>query len=391
MTEGGWWNGFRDGRRLPPHAKPDMISLMQNRRVLFFLPFLMGLITLGCEKLEVTVFRARKGLVESTVTSVEAGVVEPWRKASLAASVSGRIVRVYHEEGDRVSAGEPLVELENDLERLRVEESAKDLDRLRRVRDDLVTQEQLDRADFAYRRAQVDHERTNVRATFAGVVAKTNARLGEMVFGSMALAMGTGRGGSDPLVYLIDDSRLFVEAEIDESDLFRVSLDQPVKVSLGGIERTTLQAKVISISPTVSTQEGESRTAKIKSEIVRSHPHPDGSSLAASGDGPPAQQVPLIRVGMSADIEILVGKAEDVLQIPTTAILERGEDKHVFVVRGSKVFRQPITVGIGNWDMTEVRSGLSEGDLVVLPTDAKLLTEGLDVKFVIGTSRQSAR
>lgn len=364
---------------------------MRNSRGPFFLLFLTGVATFGCEKPEVTVFRAQKGLVESTVTSVEAGVVEPWRKASLAASVSGRIVRVYHEEGDRVAVGEPLVELENDLERLRVEESAKDLDRLRKVRDDLITQEQLDRADFAYRRAQVDYERTNVRAIFAGVVAKTNARVGEMAFGSMALAMGTARGGSDPLVYLIDDSRLFVEAEIDESDLFRVSLEQPVKVSLGGLERTALQAKVISISPTVSTQEGESRTAKIKSEIVRSPPPSDDSSLAASGDGPPAQQVPLIRVGMSADIEILVGKAEDVLHIPTTAILERGEEKHVFVVRDGKLSRQPIMVGIGNWDMTEVRSGLSEGDLVVLPTDAKLLNEGLDVNFVIGASRQSAK
>ena len=347
----------------------------------------------GCEKPAVTVFRVEKGSVENTVTSVEAGIVEPWRKSNLAAPVSGRIVRVHHEEGDRVAAGESLVELENDLERLRVDETARELDRLKKMKEDITPQEQLDRADFAHRRAQVDYERTFVRATFAGVVAKTSARVGEMTFGSMALAMGTSRGGSDPLVYLVDDTRLYVEAEIDESDVFRVRLDQPVKVSLGGIERTALQAKVISISPTVSTQEGESRTAKIKSEIVRG-PLPSslsGDGSVSVGDGVPERCAPLILVGMSADIEILVGKAEMVLRIPTPAILERGEEKHVVVVRGGKLERRAITVGIGNWDMTEVRSGLAEGDLVVLPTDPGLLTDGLEVKTVPDASRQVAK
>jgi len=348
--------------------------------------------SVSCEKPQVTVVRVDRGAVESTVTSVEAGVIEPWQKASLAAPVSGRIVRVHHVEGDRVSAGEPLIELENDLERLRVEETRKELERLQKIKDKLVTDVELDRAQFAHDRAKIDYERTFVRATFSGVVAEMNARVGEMTFGSMGFALGASKAGQEPLVYIVDDSRPYVEAEIDESDVFRVRVGQPVKVSVGGVERVALQARILSISPTVSTQEAESRTARVKAEIVLPAPS-NGSGGDGSGEGvkPVLAGAASIRVGMSADIEVLVDRLEDVLRVPTTAVLERGDAKHVFVARNGILERRSITVGLGNWDMTEVRSGLSEGDLVVLPTNASLLVEGKAVEAVMRSAREAPR
>ena len=361
----------------------------------------------GCERLEVTVVRVDRGPVESTVTSVEAGVVDPLQKASLASPVSGRIVRVNHAEGDRVEAGEVLVELENDLEKLRVEETGRELERLTKMKDDIATEEQIDRADFAHRRAKVDYERTFIRATFRGIVAEINARVGEMTFGSMALALGAGKGGQDSLVYLVDDTKLYVKAEIDESDVHRVKPGQEAKVTLSGMDRSALKAGVISISPAVSTQEGESRTAEVKVELLAScqpapgnggsghrraeNLAPEQPSGSASPGGPPPDEPPLVLVGMSADLEILVGRVDEVLRVPTTAILERGEEKHVFVVRDGKLSKQPITLGIGNWDMTEVRSGLALGDLVVMPTDVKLLTDGRGVKARVDESPPGVR
>jgi multidrug efflux pump subunit AcrA (membrane-fusion protein) len=350
-------------------------------------------VVLGCEKQEVTVAVVDRGAVESTVTSVEAGVVEPLHKASLASPVSGRIVRVHHLEGDRVRAGEPLVELENALERLGVEEKARELERLKQIKDDVTPAEQLDRADFAHRRAVVDYERTIIRATFDGIVADVNARVGEMTFGSMALALGVGKGSQDQLIYVVDDSKLFVKAEIDESDVFRVKPGQPVKVTLGGLDRSTIKATVVSISPVVSTREGESRTAEVKAEIQKEDCEApgDGAGRIREGELPERDRRSFVLVGMSADIEVLVGRVEDVVRVPTTAILERGDEKHVFVVRGGKLARQPITAGLGNWDMTEVRSGLLPGDQVVLPTDVKVLVDGREVTAVTETYRPVTR
>lgn len=341
--------------------------------------------------------RVDRGPVESTVTSVEAGVVEPLHKASLASAVSGRIVRVNVKEGDHVGAGTVLVELENDTEKLRVDETAKDLERLKSMID-VATPEQVEHAEFAHRRANVDYERTFIRATFPGIIAEVNARVGEVTYGSFAIALGAlNKGTQERLIYVVDDSILYVEAEIDESDVFKVKPGQPAKVTLGGIERRTFKAKVATISPVVSTREGESRTAKVKVALEIS----EGALAAAAyggktakemspaalysapgdGGGPkPENDPPDLLVGMSADLEILVDRVEDVVRVPTSVIIERGEEKSVFLIREGILARQKIMTGLGNWEMTEVRSGISPGDVVVVPANVKLLQEGQAVK-----------
>lgn len=337
--------------------------------------------TSSCERPGVTVVTVSKGPVESTVTSVEAGIVEPERKASLAAVVSGRICRIYIRERERVVEGAPLVELENDLERLRVEESERELGRLRKIEQDLVTQERIDSVDYALRRARVDYERTFIRAPFPGIIADLNARLGEMTFGSMALAIGASMQRQEPLVYLVDDSHVYVEAEIDEADVHQVAPGQPVKITFGGLYKKRRDGRVVYIAPVVSTQEGESRTATVRVEVMPEESAPaSGAAELGSGEGYPDEAPSALIVGMSADVEILVSRVESVIRVPTSVILERGDEKYVYRVEGETLVRRAVDVGLGNWEWTEVRSGLEEGQLVAEPTDLKRLADGLKVK-----------
>jgi HlyD family secretion protein len=352
---------------------------------------------IGCERLPVNVVRVDRGPVESTVTSVEAGVVEPLEKASLASPVSGRIVRVHKREGDRVAAGEAIVELENELEKIRVEEAALELKRLQDLKDVDTSEHRLNLAEFAHRRARADYERTIIRATFPGIVAELNARLGEMTFGAMAgFSLTRGPEGDDSrLVYIVDDSQLFVEAQIDESDVFRVKVGQPVKVSLGGIDRRVVRGRTVSISPTVSTQEGESRTAEVKVELLEgAYPPPENGGARSGGDIAPAAHTEppaAITIGMSADIEILVDRVEDAVRVPTPALLERGADKYVYLVREDRLVRRQVTVGIGNWDRHQVLSGVEPGDLIVLPTDASQLREGVLVAATVEEAQEAGK
>ena len=349
------------------------------------LPPALLAVLLGCEKTPVHVIRAELGPVESTVTSVEAGVVEPLRKAVLAPPVSGRIQRIHCAEGDRVAAGQVLLELENDIERLRLEQTERELERLRGI-SEISIEEEIERARFANDRAKVDYDRTKVRAPFPGIVAELNARLGEMTYGSFGLAAAGGLGEQEPLVYLVDDSQLFVEAEIDEADVFRVEMGQRATITLGGIDRKKIQGRVRFLSPVVSTREGESRTAEVRVELDR-----PVASVPPGGNGAPADGAGASRengwggvlVGMSADIEVLVERNENVLRIPTPAIIERGDDRHVQVVEGDRVARRRILAGLGNWEWTEVREGLAAGDLVIAVTEGKWLEEGQRVKAVL--------
>jgi multidrug efflux pump subunit AcrA (membrane-fusion protein) len=388
------------------------------------------------------------------VTSVEAGIVEPERKAKLASPVAGRIVRVLFSEGQRVREGEALVELENDTEKVRLEETAKELERVRGL-GTVSSADQLDRASFAHRQAQVAYERTFVRAPFDGLIADLNARPGEVTYGSLAIAFNAGKAAEEPLVYMVDDSRLYVEAEIDELDVFRVRVGQETMIRVGSVDRRSVPGRVVSLSSTVSTTEGESRTAEVKAEILRGQEkagtaargrvgeasgeargearretkaeargdavgpagadpvdreegaalpreavfHESGPAAAGGGgiadgngsahEGPTSAGAPAgapaddaILVGMSADVEIIVDRASDVLRVPTAAILERGAESYVFVLSGDRLVRRVITVGLANWELTQVLGGLVEGDLVVLPAESKSLRDGAVARVV---------
>jgi HlyD family secretion protein len=86
---------------------------------------------------------------------------------------------------------------------------------------------------------------------------------------------------------------------------------------------------------------------------------------------------------MSVDLEILVDRIEDAVRVPTMVILERGADKYVHVIEAGRLRRRSVTTGAGNWEWTEVTSGLTPGDLVILPTESKLLREGLKVNATL--------
>ena len=107
-----------------------------------------------------------------------------------------------------------------------------------------------------------------------------------MTYGSFGLAAAGGLGEQEPLVYLVDDSQLFVEAEIDEADVFRVQTGQRATITLGGIDQKKIQGRVRFLSPVVSTREGESRTAEVRVELdrpVASVP-PGGNGVPGNGD-----------------------------------------------------------------------------------------------------------
>jgi hypothetical protein len=91
---------------------------------------------------------------------------------------------------------------------------------------------------------------------------------------------------------------------------------------------------------------------------------------------------------MSADIEVVVQRVEKALHVPTLTVLEGEEGKTVFVVLGGKLERRAIQVGSSNWERTEVREGVREGDLVVVPTDRRALSEGKEVRAEVREERR---
>jgi HlyD family secretion protein len=93
---------------------------------------------------------------------------------------------------------------------------------------------------------------------------------------------------------------------------------------------------------------------------------------------PPAD--PPLLAGYSADVEIIVDRRQDVPRIPTAAIRAEGGVLVLDPTTGLLVERGIIETGLGNWDQTEVTSGLKPGELVVLSLDREGVEPGAPAK-----------
>lgn len=338
-----------------------------------------------------------RGRVERSVSNTRAGTVNACRRAKLAPAAGGQIVALPVREGDRVRAGQVLLELWNEdaaaqarvaeeqasTARLRHEEAClraevagRDAERARRLRGDgLIPEEQFDRAQSAGKslraacqatRAEVEQSearialaraqltRTVLRAPFAGVVATVSGELGEF-------AMPSPPGiPTPPAIDLIDDSCLYVTAPIDEVDAAHLRVGQRGLITLDAFPGKRFAGHVRRVAPYVLDLEKQARTVDV--EVAFDDP----------------REVQALLVGYSADVEIRLDVREGVLRVPTQALLD-GTRVLVYTGNPGTLEERRPELGISNWEFTEVRAGLKEGDRVVVSSERKGVAPGAHV------------
>ncbi|WP_374682484.1 efflux RND transporter periplasmic adaptor subunit [Accumulibacter sp.] len=329
------------------------------------------------------VFREiERGLVESTIANTRAGTIEACQRTKLSTITGGRIEVLAVREGDRVEKGQLLMKLWNDDQqaqrawyatqvataRQRVNEACtvaanaeREAERQASLRaKGFVSQAKEDsarseaqarsagcaaaradvvQAEARVRLTRVEEGRTVLYAPFAGTVAKIVGEVGEY---STPSPPGVP---TPPAIDLIDDSCLYVKAPMDEVDAPRIAAGQPVRISLDALPRQSFPGKVKRVAPYVSALEKQARTVDIE----------------ATFDDPTAPGKLL--VGYSADIEVILDVRENVVRVPTSALLEGGR---VLVAGGDgRLEERKVKTGLANWEFAEVLAGLAPGDRVV--------------------------
>lgn len=333
------------------------------------------------------------GRVEATVSNTRSGTVKACRRARLAPAIGGQIDELSVREGNRVEEGQVLLVLWNeDLEAevklaesegatsrakadeacLLAEEAQRDADRLVELRkQDLVSEADFDQAvtkasalranceaawasvrmsaaRLLFARARLD--RTILRAPFAGTVAEVNGELGEFVTPSP-----TGIA-TLPVVDLIDTSCLYVSAPIDEVDATAIRTGMEARITLDAFPKTNFKGVVRRIAPYVLELEKQARTVEVETVF---EDLPGNNELLS---------------GYSADVEIILDVRNDVLRIPTEAVLE---GSRVLVCRADGLIEErTIETGLSNWQLTEVVSGLESGELVITSVDREGIRPG---------------
>ena len=349
------------------------------------------------EPVRVVLKTVETGRVESTVTNTRAGTVQACRRARLAPAAGGQIAKLPIHEGDRVKAGQVLLEMWNEdltaqlhhaqrqveASRARADEACvtaevaeHEAERLTKLhRQKLTSEENMDRAvgEAKARRAacraakvntevseaQIDIanallERTLLRAPFDGTVAEVNGELGEFVTPS-PIGISTL-----PAIDLIDNSCLYISAPIDEVDAPAIRTGMKARISLDAVPDKKFEASVRRIAPYVLDREKQARTVDIEAIFTN------------------IEDTVRLLPGYSADVEVILAIKENVPRIPTEAIQE---NNLVLVYQKSDgtLKQKKITTGISNWVYTEVTSGLKAGDQITTSVDRENVVDGASV------------
>ena len=323
-----------------------------------------------------------RGKVESSIANTRAGTVDACQRTKLSTIMGGRIEILAVKEGDRVQKGQLLMKLWNDDQqaqstlalaqvvtaRQRVTEACAQAANAEReaVRQSSLrekgfvsgSKEESARTEAQARRASCNAAKADV-AQFEAKVAATRVEQGRTVLyapfdGTIAKIVGEVGEYSTPsppgvqtppAIDLIDDSCLYITAPMDEVDAPKISAGQPVRISLDALPKQSFPGKVKRVAPYVSAVEKQARTVDI--EATFDHPEAPGKLL----------------VGYSADVEVILNVRDDVVRVPTSALLEGG--RVLVAAADGKLEERTIKTGLANWEFTEVLDGLTAGDKVV--------------------------
>ena len=315
------------------------------------------------ELTSVTVLEVRP---ETFIHSFEAlGKVEADRSVNLLPEMGGQIKRVLVSEGERVVAGQTLIELDNSVLRSSLDEVKKSLSLATTL---FEKQERLWKqgigSEVQYLQAKTNKESleqriqtvqnqlamSRVKAPFAGTVDEMNAKEGEFAAPGMAL----GR--------LISTGKASVTADIPESYSNVVGKGQKVDLFFPSINKT-LEARVTQVSDYINP---DNRSYKVY------------VNLPATGEYKP---------NMLAKVKVRDYEADQALSVPAALVQQdMSGNNFVFVWKLVKdgigsVEKRAVEVGKNNGEQVEIKSGLVLGETLV-DKGARTVRDGQSVKVM---------
>jgi len=331
------------------------------------------------------------------------GYIVPQLESEISARVSGRLAWLGVDEGSRVKKGAVIARLDNDdlaaqvaeaqaeiarskagLEQARASlwEAGREQDRQRNLlAQGITTQADFDSAQRAHDVAaagltageaavraaearltltQANYDKTIIRAPFDGVVTKKSAEVGEMV----AAGAFTGQPTGGAIVTLADFATLEMEADINESNLSKVSIGQAALVSVDAVPDRRYRGTLHRFVPAADRQKGIVQ-AKVRLLDPDDRLVPDMSARV---------------VFLSREVDSAEVAAPPQLFVPSSAVGLEGSAPYVLVVRDDRAARVPVTLGESRGDLRRVVSGL-RGDETVIVEGVGALTDGARVRI----------
>ncbi len=196
-----------------------------------------------------------------------------------------------------------------------------------------TAQASLDNAQNTVDQAKQNIVAASLYAPFDGVISVMNYAVGDSASGTVAT--------------IVDLSKLQVKVTVAEVDIAKIKVGQKATMTADAVSGATYTATVAYMGPVGTVTSGV-----VNFTVVLDVDNPDGT----------------LRPGMTANLGIITEKTENVLLVPSRCVSTKNSQKTVSVIRQGKAVQTPVTVGVSNDTMVEIKSGLSEGDIVVVNT-----------------------
>ena len=329
------------------------------------------------EIIEVSIFSV-KSLDDSDNSSVSlldaSGYVVARRKATVSSKITGKVLEVFIEEGDYVSKGQVLAQLDDSTSMAELNYASSQFDEAKRIYNrtrelmagNLASQASLDAAGaqmdglealLAVRKQVVNDMK--IRAPFGGVVVYKAAQPGEMISpvsaggGSIRTGIGT----------IVDMDSLEIEVDVNEAFINRVQAGQPVVANLNAYPKWDIASEVIAIIPTADRNKA---TVRVRIRLLDK----DERVLPDMG----------ARVSFLKKVEENTGLKKVGVMVPNASIKRTNDEDYIIVINNNKISIQVIEIAEETSNYSRVIEGLNPGDKVLAKFD-ETLDEGQQVKI----------
>jgi RND family efflux transporter MFP subunit len=274
------------------------------------------------------------------------GTITGVNDVAVTAEVAGKVTAVHANVGDHVSAGAPIIQIDDEIKKAAFEQAEanyerakRDFDRFKMLRaEQSATESQKENAWTGFKVAEAQYivarrqlRDPKVSTPISGIVSARNVELGTMVNDRMVVAN------------VVDISRLKVKLNIAERDAFKLKTGDRVEVTTDVYPGATFAGKITSVS--AKADEGHTYPVEITMENSKEHP---------------------LKAGMFGRVSFVSLAQGEALAIPREALVGSMKDPRVYVVDGALARVRTIVVGGETGTDLTVLSGLRAGESVVV-------------------------
>jgi len=318
-------------------------------------------------------------------TTIITGKIEPRNEVEIKPQISGIITNLYKQAGDYVQSGEVIAkvkvipdmsQLSSAQSRVRLADvnmkqsqvnftreqnlykqklvSADEFDKIRQAlqqarEEKLAAEDALEVVQDGISKSNASASSTLVRSTVSGIILDIPVKVGNSVILSNTFNAGT------TIASVANMNDLIFRGNIDETEVGQLVVGMPMKITIGALQNLKFDADLEYISPKAIQSNGANQfELKAAVRVLKGNK---------------------IRSGYSANAQIILASAHNVLSLPESAIEFSGDSTFVYIIKGSgekkNYQRRQVTTGLSDGVNIEIKKGISAKDKIRGPQIVK--------------------